>query len=175
MPSRRRGAWRQNNKSSRIKNVVEYEAVIAGICMSKELAAQKIHVKSDSALVVNQLNGVFEVKEEALEGYVRRVKEMGAWFSEVLFAHIPREENAHADALSKLATAVDFAEDRKVIVTAEAPQEHLIATLSGIGSTSGWMAHIELFLTQGVVPMTLRKPGASYERRPLFHHRGSIV
>ncbi|CAL1400208.1 unnamed protein product [Linum trigynum] len=133
-------------------NAAEYEAVIAGLTMAKELGAHKIQVKSDSALVVNQLNGAFEVKEEALEVYVQRVRELGAWFGEISFIHIPREENAHADALSKLATAVEFAEDRKVIVTAEVPRQYVVAILGDEGAGSGWMAPIILFLTQGTVP-----------------------
>ncbi|CAL1358974.1 unnamed protein product [Linum trigynum] len=133
-------------------NAAEYEAVIAGMSMVKELGARKVQIKSDSALVINQLNGVFEVKEEALEGYVRRVRELGAWFGEISFIHVPREENAHADALSKLATAIDFEEERKVIVTSEAPCEHLVATISGGGANSGWMAPIVSFLAHGAVP-----------------------
>ncbi|CAL1402927.1 unnamed protein product [Linum trigynum] len=118
--------------------------------MAKELGAQKVQVKTYSALMINQLKGIYEVKEDALEIYVRRVREMGAWFGEVVFTHIPREENTREDALSKLATALDFAEEQKVLVTREVPQEHLMATLAN--ASGDWMAPIELFLTQGVVP-----------------------
>ncbi|CAL1392757.1 unnamed protein product [Linum trigynum] len=80
---------------------------------------------------------------------------MGAWFSEIVFTHIPREENAYANALSKLATALGFVEERNVIVTREVPQEHLMATLTSAGG--GWMVSIELFLTHGIVPKNLRE------------------
>ncbi|CAL1384138.1 unnamed protein product [Linum trigynum] len=133
-------------------NAAEYEAVLAGLHMARELGAQKVNVKSDSALVVNQLNEVYEVKEESLGAYVNSVRKKCAWFREVTFTHIPREENAHADALSKLATAMDFEDNRTVIVTKEVPHEDVIMASVSAGVEEGWMAPIWLFLTQGIVP-----------------------
>ncbi|CAL1353738.1 unnamed protein product [Linum trigynum] len=133
-------------------NTAEYEAVLAGLHMARELGAQKVNIKSDSALVVNQLNGVYEIKEESLGAYVDSVRKKCAWFREVTFTHVPREENAHADALSKLATALDFEENRTVIVTKEVPHEDVIMASISSGIEEGWMAPIWSFLTQGVVP-----------------------
>ena len=40
-------------------NEAEYEKLIPGIDMAYDLGAKFLHVKSDSLLVVNQMNGEF--------------------------------------------------------------------------------------------------------------------
>ena len=45
-------------------NEVEYEALLAGLKMAKTLGATELDVHSDSQLVVGQVNGDYEAKEE---------------------------------------------------------------------------------------------------------------
>lgn len=45
-------------------NEAEYEAVIAGLKLARELGVQDIEVFSDSMLIVNQVTGEFQAKEK---------------------------------------------------------------------------------------------------------------
>ena len=40
-------------------NEAEYKALIAGLCLAKELQACNIQIYSDSQLVVNQVNDIY--------------------------------------------------------------------------------------------------------------------
>ncbi|CAL1383605.1 unnamed protein product [Linum trigynum] len=95
-------------RTLKTNNAAEYEAILAGMTAGNDLGARMIRVLSDSSLAVNQLNGTFDAKEDTLAHYMERVKQRANTFKEVTYVQIPREENIHADALSKLATATDF-------------------------------------------------------------------
>ncbi|XP_022859516.1 uncharacterized protein LOC111380239 [Olea europaea var. sylvestris] len=47
-------------------NVAEYEALLAGLRLAKEIHVKKLLASSDSQLVVNQVNGDFAAKDDAL-------------------------------------------------------------------------------------------------------------
>ena len=51
-------------------NEAEYEALIAGIRLAKDIGAEKLEVFSDSMLVVQQLNGQYEAKGEGMIQYL---------------------------------------------------------------------------------------------------------
>ncbi|CAH9095017.1 unnamed protein product, partial [Cuscuta epithymum] len=87
-------------------NEAEYEALIAGLKYAKALGASRLKVRSDSQLVVSQINGSAEVREERLKAYKELVEEEIGRFEQVVIDQIPRIENSEADILSKLECAV---------------------------------------------------------------------
>ncbi len=82
-------------------NVAEYEALIAGLAeaQKREYGARSIEVRMDSELIVKQMRGEYKVKDANLKILHGRARELLVDFSTVDFVHIPREENAEADAL----------------------------------------------------------------------------
>ncbi|XP_004308476.1 PREDICTED: uncharacterized protein LOC101307062 [Fragaria vesca subsp. vesca] len=50
-------------------NAAEYEALIGGLQLSRDIGVDRVEVFSDSQLVVNQVNGSFEAKEPQLNSY----------------------------------------------------------------------------------------------------------
>ncbi|CAL1355313.1 unnamed protein product [Linum trigynum] len=92
--------------------------------VANDLGARTIRVLSDSSLEVKQLNGTFDAKEDTLAQYMERVKQRASTFEVVTYVKILREENMHADALSKLATATDFESTRLVSVQKEEEESH---------------------------------------------------
>lgn len=86
-------------------NVAEYKAIIFALKKTKQLLggaraeAADIEVRSDSELVVSQLRGEFQVKEESLKLLFVDVWNLRQEFRSVSFEYVPREENAEADAL----------------------------------------------------------------------------
>ncbi|BAT89882.1 hypothetical protein VIGAN_06100000, partial [Vigna angularis var. angularis] len=81
----------------------EYEAVIAGLELAKHLGTTSIECRTNSQLVVGQLDGSFQTKDDQLLHYYHKTKELVKQFREVEFKHVPKEENARSDVLSKLA------------------------------------------------------------------------
>ena len=58
----------------------------------------------DSVLVIYQLNGEWETKDEKLVSYHKIIMKMIEQFEKVSFEHFPWEENYLVDALAILAT-----------------------------------------------------------------------
>ncbi len=85
-------------------NEEEYEALIAGLKLAKELKAGNLKVFSDSQLVVNQVLKDFEAKEPSMQKYLQKVRDLTSALGSFNIHHIPRTENLRADQLSKLTT-----------------------------------------------------------------------
>lgn len=86
-------------------NQAEHEALITGVQLVKTVGAKSIAVISSSQLVVGQLNGEYETKEENMEKYLKLVRELVKGFQAFSISQVPREENVEVDQLVKLAMA----------------------------------------------------------------------
>ena len=85
-------------------NEAEYEALVAGLDLTKAVGAKNVVVHYNSQVVTSQINGGYECKNERMKRYLEEVKyRIGNL--EVKFVQIPREENECADHLAKAASA----------------------------------------------------------------------
>ena len=73
--------------------------------MAKFIEAKSILILGDSQLVMGQVNGMCEAKEERMKKYLEKVLQLVKKFKEATFVQILREENMDADALVKAASA----------------------------------------------------------------------
>lgn len=84
-------------------NVAEYQAVLEALLWVEKNLKEKpkrISFFLDSNLVVNQLNGVFRIKEPHLAAFVNKIKLLEKTIAEkVSYSYVPREENKIADSL----------------------------------------------------------------------------
>ena len=87
-----------------INNGAEYEALIVGLKITKELEVDRLQVYSDSQLVVGQVSENYEAREDSMAKYLEKVKEIIPTFGSFEIKQILRAENIRADLLSKLAT-----------------------------------------------------------------------
>ena len=83
--------------------LAEYLAMRRGIERALELGYRSVHFISDSLMVVNQLNGIFHVKNQDIIPIYRDIQEKLKQFSSVSFTHVPREQNVAADSEANLA------------------------------------------------------------------------
>ena len=81
-------------------NVAEYQGLVAGLTAARELGATTVAVRMDSKLVVEQMSGRWQIKNEALKPLAATARELAAQFDRVTYAWIPRAQNAHADRLA---------------------------------------------------------------------------
>ncbi len=82
-------------------NEAEYSALIAALYVAQEMGATDVEVNCDSKLVVNQVNGTWQVHKNHLQMYVEEVLKEKEKFDRFEVKWIPRRENKLADALSR--------------------------------------------------------------------------
>ena len=80
-------------------NQAEYIALKIGLEEATKLQAEIVHVYLDSLLVINQMKGIFKVKNRDLWPIHEAIKELTIRFKRVTFTHVPRELNKQADAM----------------------------------------------------------------------------
>ena len=85
-------------------NEAEYEALLTGLRIAKELGATMLRVQSNSQLIVGQVNGEYEAKEDRMAKYLNLVRNTIRWFDEVTLVQVSREQNTEADILAKLSS-----------------------------------------------------------------------
>jgi len=79
-------------------NQAEYQAVLQGLEIARLQGARVVHVYMDSLLVVNQMIGIFTIKNRELWPIHQAIKDLSIQFEKVTFVHVPREMNRLADA-----------------------------------------------------------------------------
>jgi ribonuclease HI len=84
-------------------NVAEYMGLILGLKRAKAMGIKELDVLADSELMVKQLSGEYAVKAEHLKPLHLEAEALLKGFADVTVRHIPREENAAADAMSNRA------------------------------------------------------------------------
>ncbi|XP_068504586.1 uncharacterized protein [Phaseolus vulgaris] len=72
-------------------NQAEYEALIAGMLLAKEMGARNLLVKSDSQRVTGQVLGEFQAKDPQMAAYLRYVELLKGAFNALELVHVPRE------------------------------------------------------------------------------------
>ncbi|MEO6513176.1 MAG: reverse transcriptase-like protein [Candidatus Saccharimonadales bacterium] len=79
-------------------NQAEYTALKLGLEEARKMGARTVHVFMDSLLVINQMKGIFKIKNRDLWPINGAIKELVTSFEHVDFTHVPRELNKAADA-----------------------------------------------------------------------------
>jgi ribonuclease HI len=80
-------------------NQAEYQALKLGLEEARRRGATVVNVYMDSMLVVNQMKGVYQVKNSDLQAINRSIVELSQQFKAVNFRHVPRERNKAADTI----------------------------------------------------------------------------
>jgi ribonuclease HI len=83
-------------------NVAEYRGLIAALEWALAHGHRRIHIKSDSELVVKQMLGKYRVKHDGLIPLHQKARRLADQIGHVTFEHVRREHNQDADRLSNL-------------------------------------------------------------------------
>ncbi len=79
-------------------NQAEYTALKLALEHALRLGAREVEVYMDSLLVVNQMKGIFKVKNRDLWPIHDAIEQLVPQFAHISFDHVPRELNKAADA-----------------------------------------------------------------------------
>ena len=85
-------------------NEAEYEALVAGLDLTKAVNAENMIIHCDSQVITSQINDDYEYRNERIKKYLKEVKNRISSL-EVKFVQILREENEYANRLAKAASA----------------------------------------------------------------------
>ena len=74
---------------SATNNEAEYGALLIGMTIVQRMGEKSVKFFSDSRLVVGQVKGEFEAKDERMQGYLSQVKCLRSKFNSFDLLHIP--------------------------------------------------------------------------------------
>ncbi|GAU18261.1 hypothetical protein TSUD_176030 [Trifolium subterraneum] len=153
-------------------NQAEYEAFLAGLRLAEDMGAEEIRKLTDSQLVASQVSGEYQTKEERLLEYLNLIMAKLAKFKETEVKHVPREHNARADVLSKLASTRRKKAGNQSLVqeTLTKPSIEKTAEVMHICAVDeqSWMSPVYNFLKSNTLPVDakeatkVRKRACSY-------------
>jgi len=83
--------------------VAEYNALRCGVRQALELGFESVRFVSDSLMVINQMNGIFKIKNKDVMPIYNEIRTMLKEFKAVAFTHVPRLQNSAADKEANLA------------------------------------------------------------------------
>ena len=118
------------------------------------MGGKSIKLFSDSRLVVGQVKGEFEAKDERMQGYLSQVKTMQSKFESFNLLHVPRSGNAHADFLAMLATSSAQNLPRVILVEDLRKPSATVNTvqINQVRAGPSWMDSITQFLEEDILP-----------------------
>lgn len=90
-----------DSKGPGTNNQAEYLALIAVLEAARRHGVSAIEIRSDSELLVRQVNGIYKVKHEGIRPLYEQATRLLGLFDDYRVVHIRREQNKEADRLSK--------------------------------------------------------------------------
>jgi ribonuclease HI len=86
-------------------NVAEYEALVHGLKVSKDIGIHQIMCFGDLDQVIQQCSSIWDAHDTNMGSYHFLVQQMSGYFEGCQFRHVPRAQNEAADTLSKLGSS----------------------------------------------------------------------
>ena len=116
-------------------NEAEYKGILTGSRLGRALGIKHLLVQNDSKLVIGQIKGDYEAKEERMQKYLKLMKHLIQEFEEVEFVQVPRSQNTATDEISKLALSEEGWIDKDLVM--EIQKHHSIEEVPAFTIQSG--------------------------------------
>lgn len=124
--------------------------------IAQEMEIINLKIRSDSRVVVEQVNGSYAAQEAKMSQYLEKVRQFYLYFDKVALTKVPRETNGLADALSRIGTGTDPAATVggcKIMIKAR-PTISLDAEVMQLNEAEPkWGAEIVRYLKMGELPL----------------------
>ncbi|XP_077242376.1 uncharacterized protein LOC143882870 [Tasmannia lanceolata] len=150
-------------------NEAEYEPLLAGMNLAVQTGAQRLKAYCDSQLVANQIQGIYEARDERMIKYLSQVRQLSSKFRSFEVVRIPRTDNTKADVLSKLAASgyttlgnicMEFLQASSI--------ERKAAEIMQVEHEPCWMDEIVDYLRSGKLPEAKREVRKVIQRAARF-------
>nr|KYP47968.1 Transposon Ty3-I Gag-Pol polyprotein [Cajanus cajan] len=134
-------------------NQAEYEALLAGLRLAKDLSVTRVKCWSDSQVVTGQVNDTFQTKEPTLLLYFHVFQKLKDDFQEIHVEYTPRELNERADQLAKLASSKKSSHLRSIMQQElQTPSVGTTECLHIRQEEDNWMTDITRYLSTEELP-----------------------
>ncbi|XP_072151384.1 uncharacterized protein [Setaria viridis] len=91
-------------EASATNNQAEYRAIWNGIQLLREIKADAVEIFGDSILIINQLTGGCECRDDILRVYYEQCLQLLKEFKSMIIEHIPKDYNEDANKLDQHAS-----------------------------------------------------------------------
>ncbi|XP_073303001.1 uncharacterized protein [Primulina huaijiensis] len=154
-------------------NEAEYEAVLAGLQAVQEVGAARVIIYSDSQLITQQIKGMYEAKNEKMLKYLGLITAQAASLTDWSIEQIPREKNAEADTLAKLAASMSDISTREVLCFTQL----LLSIDEKIPSIqkSSWMIPIIEYIIHEKLPENRAQAAKIRKQAPTFVFLNNVL
>ena len=156
---------------SATNNEAEYEALLEGMSMVQKLGGKAVNMFSDLRLVVGQVNGELEARDERMQGYLSQVRHLQSHFDSFSLLHVPRSGNTHADSLATLATSSAQSLPRVVLVEDLCKPTEVrggAVHIHQVRVGPSWMDLLLLFLKEDILPKDKSEADKVRRKTPRF-------
>ncbi|XP_074337303.1 uncharacterized protein LOC141674495 [Apium graveolens] len=138
-------------------NEAEYEALLVGMNLERNLEAKHLKVFSDSMPVLKHFSGEYEQRDPRTRDYAAKLKELSMSFQSFELIQVARENNSRANALSCLAStetqsltgSIYLSEVRTLSIDKKLCME--------IHQEITWMMPIMAFLEKRMLPLSKKE------------------
>ena len=113
------------------------------------MGVKNLIVKSNSQLIVGQVKGKYEAKEDRMKKYLTVIQTLLSHFKKVEFLQIPKEENVEVDRLARLASSGEEIDGFLEVQGRPSIEEE---TVNSIMENTSWMSPIIHYFTEGKLP-----------------------
>jgi ribonuclease HI len=86
-------------------NIAEYEGLVTGLRLAKDLGIQQLPIRGDSQLVAKQVHKEFDCNNENMVEYLTEVCIMEKFFDGFEMRYVPRFDNCDANHLACMASS----------------------------------------------------------------------
>ncbi|XP_071700196.1 uncharacterized protein [Rutidosis leptorrhynchoides] len=157
-------------------NEAEYEALLSCLRMAEKMGIKNLKVSVDSQLMANQMNGMFEARDPAIQNYLRLAEEMANKFELFSMTQVQRSLNKKADALSKLTSSVfsHFSKDVWVEVLSQKSTD-VVQEVAPVEEVETWMSPIITYLKTGTLPVDGATTRKIRMKAPLYMLRDGVL
>ena len=140
---------------STTNNEAEYKALLEGMFMVQRMGGKLTTMLSDSRLVVGQVKGELEARNERMQGYLAQIRHLQLKFESFSLQHILKSGNTHADFLATQATSSAQNLPRVIFIEDLCKPSGIRGNMIGVHHVRigpSWMGPIIQFLSKDVLP-----------------------
>ena len=91
-----------------------------------------MEIFSNSRLVVEQINGELEARDQRMHGYLNKARQLQSSFESFSIQQVPRSKNTHADSLATLAISSKQGLPRVILIEDLLMHADQIQTMVGV-------------------------------------------
>ena len=139
--------------------------------MVQRKGGKAVEMFSNLRLVVGQVKGKLEARDERMQEYLGQVSRLQAGFESFSLLHVPKSGNTHANSLATLATSSALSLPRVILVEdlykpTEVKRE--IVRIHQVRVRPSWIDPIILFLKEDILPEEKSKADKVRRKAPRF-------